>query len=324
MRYQKGLVVQRRLVAFLALFAAVLVVAGCQSDGDSGDDGQLRIAASTALIGEFASIVAGDGIEVTTLIPAGVDVHSYEPSPATAGAIVKADVIFVNGYNLEEGLLKIVLENVADDVEVVVVAAGLTPLEGDYDDDDEDRDKGDGQGGGGLVRAEGDPHFWLDIENAIHYLEVIRDQLVELAPAERAGFESRAESYIEELRALDGEVRTLIGEIPDGQRRLVVMHDAYQYFAAAYGFELSAALLPAGAQRDPSAGAVVDLIELINELGVTAIFRESQFGASVLSAVADETDAEVLVLYSTFTDEVESYVELMRANARALVEGLGT
>ena len=161
------------------------------------------------------------------------------------------------------------------------------------------------------------------MDNAISYVEVIRDQLVALDPASSAGYESRAAAYIEELRALDGEIRAAIATIPQGDRQLVVLHDAYQYFAAAYDLEVIATLLPGGAQQDPNAGAVVALIELIRERGVPAIYREPQFNAAVLTSVADETGVEVLLLYSNFADGVASYPELMRANAAALVEGLG-
>ena len=346
MMSQKGTTVSRRLLFLLLLPSVMLAVVACGSNGDGDGDGgatRLRVVASTALIGEFASMVAGDAAEVTTLIPAGVDLHSYEPSPGTAGAIADADIVFVNGYNLEEGLLDVILENAADDVEVVAVAGGLSPLEGgDHDDEhaddehaddehaDDEADGGDGHdgeadaAGGDHVRAEGDPHFWLDAQNAAHYVEVIRDRLVALDPAERAGYEARASAYLAELDVIDDEVRSTIARIPEERRRLVVMHDAYQYLAAAYGLELVAALLPVGAQQDPAAGAVVELIELVNELEVPAIYREPQFSGSVLDAVAEETGVRVLTLHSTIDGTVDSYAAMMRANAEALVDGLGS
>jgi ABC-type Zn uptake system ZnuABC Zn-binding protein ZnuA len=320
MQSQEGVDVQRRFAIAPLLLVAALFVGACQADSDVPSDSNApRIAASTALIAEFASIVAGDAAEVTALIPAGVDVHSYEPSPAIAAAIAGADLVFVNGYNLEEGLLDVVLENVSAGTEVVPASAGLTPLEGGHDDDEPENDHDHDS----LIRAEGDPHFWLDVANANHYVEVIRDHLIELDAANRSGYEQRAAAYLDELRVLDDEVRAAVAAIPEAQRQLVVMHDAYQYLASAYDLELAAALLPAGAQQDPSAGAVVQLIELIDDLGVSAIYREPQFSASVLDTIADETGVRVLLLHSTYTVDIESYVDLMRANADALVDGLG-
>lgn len=298
-------------ILHLSLVLGLIALGACASDDRSpGSGGRPRVVASTAVIGEFASIVAGDDAEVRSLIPPGVDLHSFEPAPATAAAIAEADVVFVNGYNLEEGLLDIILANVRDNAEVVAVASGLAPL------------GGDGAASGDVVRAEGDPHFWLDVSNAVHYVEQIRDRLGALDPDGAAGYRARASAYVAELETLDGELRAAIDGVPKGTRELVVFHDAYRYFAAAYGLGLTASVLPAGAQRDPSAAAVAELIELIEERAITAIYREPQFGAAVLESIAAETGVAVLVLRSTLSGDVDSYVELMRTNVSAVVEGL--
>ena len=326
--------------SFTAALAALLLTA-CGSS-EVGDDAsaagdRVRVVASTALIAEFASIVAGDDADVEGLIPPGVDVHGFEPAPAAAASIARADIVFVNGYNLEETLLDVILENVAFEVEVVPVAAGLSPLAGGHDEheheeeadheDEADHDEADHENeadhDGDLVRAEGDPHFWLDAANAVHYVEQIRDHLVELDAAHAGAYSDRAAAYIVQLRDLDDEVRGLIETIPTERRTLIVLHDAYQYLARAYGLELTAALLPASAQQDAGAAAVIDLIELVRDHEVPAIYREPQFGAAVLDSIASETGAEVLTIYSTYAGDVDSYLELMRANAQALVDGLG-
>ena len=300
------------------------MLAACQSgDGAPSEvsDDRPRVVASTALIGEFASIVAGEDARVDTLIPPGVDLHSFEPAPASAAAVARADIVFVNGYNLEEGLLDIVLQNVRGDAPVVAVAAGLAPIEGASTGGGAPIE-GASADAAAAIRAEGDPHFWLDVAHAEHYVTQIEQHLAQLDPAHADAYLARAGAYIEQLRALDAEVRTAISAIPADSRQLIVFHDAYRYFAAAYGLDLTASVLPVGAQQDPSAAALADLIELIEEQHVTAIYREPQFGASVLESIADETGVAVLVLRSTFSDGIDSYVELMRANVAALVEGL--
>ena len=105
---------------------------------------------------------------------------------------------------------------------------------------------------------------------------------------------------------------------------LVVFHDAFQYFAAEYGLDLAAAVLPASASQQASAAQIAAITELVDERGVAAVYREPQFAASALDTIASETGARVLTLYSgTFDEGVDSYVALMRANASALAEGLG-
>jgi ABC-type Zn uptake system ZnuABC Zn-binding protein ZnuA len=233
-----------------------------------------------------------------------VDLHSFEPAPAIAAAIAQADVVLVNGHNLEEVLLEVIEQSVSTGVRIVAVSDGIERL----------LTGGDGEPGEDAV----DPHLWLDVRNAIHCVEQIRNALIEVDPARESGYEERAAAYIEQLDALDVELVLQMADLPDEARRLVVFHDAYGYFAAAYRLEVLAAVLPAGAQQDPAAGTVAELIGLLRESGVSTIFAEPQFNSVVLESIAEEADVDVGVLYSTFAGEVDSYVELMRANADAL------
>ena len=125
------------------------------------------------------------------------------------------------------------------------------------------------------------------------------------------------------MRTLDAEVRATFEKIPPERRRLVVFHDAYGYFAQAYGFALTASVLPASPNQQPSAQHVATVIDLVRRAGVPAVYREPQFSAQVLDAIARETGARVLTLYSTYAEQVRDYPAVMRANAAALVEGLG-
>ena len=299
------------LLASAALLVASFAAA-C-GDGESAEDGgRLRVVVSTGVIAEFAARVAGPDAEVRTLIPPGVDLHSFEPSPGVARAIAEADLVFVNGYALEESLLDLIEENVSGSAQIVVVSAGLAVLEGARDEAVRD----------GLIRAEGDPHLWLAVPNAIGYVEAIRDALV-VSDAEHAdAYSDRADALVEELEALDAELHALLDGLVAEERRLVVFHDAFAYLAAEYGFEVVASVLPANPNQDPSAGAVAEVIAVVEQSGVRTVFREPQFSSPVLDVIADEAGVEVATLHSTLDDEVPSYAELMRANARALFEGL--
>ena len=156
------------------------------------------------------------------------------------------------------------------------------------------------------------------------YVRNITDGLVAADPDNAAGYRERAEAYLAELQALDEEVRSAISSIPAERRVLVVYHDSFQYFTAEYGLELAAAVLPASPSQQASAAAVAGIIETVGERDVRAVFREPQFAADALEAIAEEAGVDVLVLYSgAFTDDVDSYIALMRANAEVLAEGLG-
>ena len=166
--------------------------------------------------------------------------------------------------------------------------------------------------------------MWLTVPNAMVYVRNIANGLVAADPDNASAYREREEAYLAELQALDEEVRATIAGIPPERRVLVVYHDAFQYFAAEYGLELAAAVLPASPSQQASAAAVAEIIDIVAGRNVGAVYREPQFAAAALEAIAGEAGVRVLTLYSgAFTDEVSTYIEAMRANAKALAEGLG-
>lgn len=314
------------LVALGASLALALAACGDGDDGtagaSAGGDGGLRVVTTTALLAELAEQVAGENVGVRSLIPAGVDLHSFEPPTEAARVVAEADLLVVNGYNLEESMLPVVLENRREGTPVLVAAAGLKPLAGGHHDGEEEHDQAPAGDASDLVSAEGDPHFWMDVSNTVHYVENIRDALVDLDAEHAVDYEARAATYIEELQALDAEVRETLVGIPEDQRRVVTFHDAYQYLAAAYGLELTATVLGSNPNQEASAADIADLIELVRREQVPAIFAEAEFSSQTLDMVAAETGARVLTLFDTYTEEVTTYHEMMRRTADALVEGL--
>ena len=277
-----------------------------------------RVVASTALIAQFAERVAGEDASVEALIPAGVDVHAFALSGGSVRTIAEADLLLVNGHNLEEGLLDVIVENRGGGVPLVAVSEGIEAIVGG-DEDDGDR----GDGGDDPVFAGGDPHLWLDVANAARYVERIRDALAALDPAHADRYRERAATAVAALDALDAELREAIAAIPPQRRRIVVFHDAYRYFARAYGFELTASVLPGNPNQQTSAAELAAVIEIVREQRVPALYAEPQFRAQALEAVAVETGARVLTLYSVpIGGEVATYEAMMRANVAALVEGL--
>lgn len=309
-----------RLLALVVLMAVIpaFLLAGCAERGASG--GRLQVVATTEILGDFARQVAGPDADVSVLIPLGVDLHSFEPVPAVARSIARADVIVVNGYHLEESLLGIVARNRARNATVVVAAKGLTARAAVEEGGAHDAKPVKALDA--LATAEGDPHLWLAVAGATRYVENIRDALIAADGSHADGYRARAAGYIQTLAALDAEIRATIARIPQARRQLVVFHDAYGYFAEAYGLTLAASVLPAGANRQVSAQQVAAVIAVVKRTGVTAIYREPEFDATVLQAIGRETGARVLTLYSIYAGPVADYPSLMRANTAALVEGL--
>ena len=296
--------VRRVTLAALAL-VAVLAVA-CASDGDEAS-GRPRVLATTSVIAEFAEVIAGDDAEVVLLVPPGVDPHSYDPPIDAARAISRADVLLVNGCALEGNLVDVILLNRSGDSQLAVVGGGEAAA-GQQD----------------AARALCDPHRWLSVPFAIGYAEAIGAALSAADPDAASRYAERTGRLIDELRSLDAELRQTLSAVPDERRQLVVFHDAFAHFAAEYGFELVASIVPTGSGQSASAGAIAEVVSVVRELAVSAVYYEPQFRSQVVELVAAETGAALLPLYSIpIPGEVESYAELMRANARSLVDGLG-
>ncbi len=297
----------RGRTALLVLASLALLLTACSEDQPGG--GRPRVLATTSVIAGFAKAIAADDATVVTLVPAGVDIHAYDPPVSAAREIARAGVLLVNGCNLEQNLLDAILLNRGDGSLLAAVSATADELQRESVE--------------GVARATCDPHRWLDAARAMQYALAIGAALAAADPAHSAGYAERTRALVQELAALDAELRQTLDAVPAERRRIVVFHDAFAYFAASYGFELSASVLPSGSGQDPSAGAVADVVELVRRSAVPAVFHEPQFPSRVLELVAEETGARMLVLYSIpIPGQVDSYAEMMRANARALVDGL--
>ncbi|WP_151952804.1 anchored repeat ABC transporter, substrate-binding protein [Brevibacterium sp. Marseille-P9724] len=168
------------------------------------------------------------------------------------------------------------------------------------------------------VHGEIDPHMWLSADNAIAYVKVIRDVFSRADPANAETYRANAAKYIDQLDQLDAEVRREIDAIPKHRRHIVTAHDAYRYFADAYGLSIAGFASPyPGAE--PSAADRRRLGDTIRNLDIPAVFLEPMGRSPALTDAAAAEGAEVCTLYSdTFDNHVSSYIELMRTNARTL------
>lgn len=306
----------------LAAVVLVPLIASC--GGGTASSGRTQVVASIGIIADLARNVAGPDADVFTIVPAGADVHSYSATTADARRIANANLLLVNGYALEAATLDLMVQNRRGGVPLVPVAAGLEAIAGG--DADTAPRTGSAPGGSDALvfDTNHDPHLWLDVANAIRYVEHIRDALIGVDPAHADGYRQRADTYIVHLRDLDQEVRSTIGAVPPERRTLVVFHDAYQYFARAYALDLVAAVLPASANQQTNAQAVADLTRTVRDRHIPAVYAEPQFASDVLRRVAEAGGARVLTLYSdALTTTTPTYIDLMRANAQAIRDGLG-
>ena len=215
------------------------------------------------------SQVAGDAVDLTVMIGLGQNPHSYQPTPSAMRAAESAHIAFTNGLELEENLLDD-LEAVATGY-IVPVSAGIEPIAGghDHDDDDDHDHEGEdhdhdeeGEDHDDHVHAAGDPHVWTDPNNAIIWVENIVEALSEADPANADGYRSRGDDYISELEEIDIFIRQAIREVPRSRRKIVVDHQAFNYFAEEYGLEVVGAIIPNTTDTaEPSAREVANVVD---------------------------------------------------------------
>lgn len=272
--------------------------------------GKLRVVATTTIIGDLVRSVAGDRAEVTVLLPPDADPHAFEPRPGDLTAITQAQVLFKNGAGLE-GFLEPLLRSAGGQPLIVECAQGLKLRTMEE---------------GGQQTA--DPHLWFDVRNAIHYVERIRDGLIQADPAGHDVYTANVARYIAQLNDLDAWIVEQVSQVPPERRKLVTSHDTFGYFAERYGFEVIGALFPAsGAEAQPSAQEIASLIRAIQASGVKAIFTENTVNPKFAEQIA--RDAGVKVVTRLYTDSLggpdsgaETYIDMMKFNVRAIVEAL--
>ena len=297
-------------------------------------DGEpLRVVATTSIIGDVVAQVGGAAIQLTTLIAPGQDPHSYQPAARDLTVVADAHVILVNGWNLEEGLARD-LENIAGEVPIIAVSAGITPhtaggdehedehAEEHKDDDDQDHDHDHG----GV-----DPHVWIEIDSVEQWVTNIERVLTDLDPANADTYKRNADTYRRELSELAAYTTAQLAQIPAENRILVTSHDSLSYFAEAYDFTVLGAVIPAASTlAEPSASDLAALIREMEEAGVCAIFTETTLSDSLAQTVAAEletcTNVQVIPLYTGAIGPVgsgaDSYVGMFRTNIDAIVSGL--
>lgn len=308
-----------RWTTLFLLLALGLIVSGCGGQqGGGSEEGEIKVVASTSVIADMVEEVGGERVEVQTLVEPGAEVHTFQPSPSDVQKVAESEVVFENGLGLENWLEDLV-ENAGGQASVVELSEGLEVIDADHEEE------GGHEGDHGHEHAEGNPHLWLDVENAERYVERIRDELIEVDPSGRERYEENARDYLAQLRELDLYIQDSVARIPEENRKLVTFHDAFVYFAHAYGLE-EVGVIIRNPEDEPSSREVSELVREIKGQGVPAIFTEPQFRGGLADTVAQEAGVEVYELYSdTLTEggEADTYVQMMRTNADRVAEGLG-
>ena len=273
---------------------------------------QIEVVTSFSILADFVRQVGGERVVVHTLVGPDEDAHAFQPRPSDARRIGDARLVVVNGLGFDDWMVRLA-RSAGYSGEIVIASTDIQPLE-------EKGHHGHEHHGGT------DPHAWQNVANARRYVANIALALQKVDPEGAGLYQRNAQRYDEALRQLDAEIRSRLAELPEKRRKVVSSHDAFAYFAQAYGMVF---LAPVGVSNDaePSARAIAKLIGQIRTEQVPAVFIETVADPRLLYRIQAESGARIGgTLYSdalsSSSGPVPTYLAMMQHNLRVLLEAL--
>ena len=318
---------RRLLSGLLALVLAASLTACGQPP--LPEDGKTQVVCTLFPYYDFARQIGGDDVDVTLVVPAGRETHSFEPTPMDVIRISQADVFIYNGGESEQWVTDI-LDAAGEDIpcvlsmmdaaelheeELVEGMQGGASAHGHHDHDEDEEE------------IEYDEHIWTSPVTAMALCRAITDGLCQADPDHADSFRARLADYLAALEALDGTFREIVAE---GSRNLLVFGDRFPllYFCREYGLDYRAAFHGCAGDTEPSLATLKYLIDLVNEQHIPVVYTIELSSRKVAKAIAETTGAQVRTFHSCQTvsraefDGGATYISLMTANAAALKEGL--
>ena len=303
---------------FLVLLLLAFVgLAACSSQKSSTETGssKLNVVATNSIIADITKNIAGDKINLHSIVPVGQDPHEYEPLPEDVKKTSQADLIFYNGINLETGgnawftkLVENAKKKENKDYYAVSEGVDVIYLEGQSE------------------KGKEDPHAWLNLENGIIYAQNIAKRLSEKDPANKETYEKNLKAYVEKLSALDKEAKEKFNNIPEEKKMIVTSEGCFKYFSKAYNVP-SAYIWEINTEEEGTPDQIKTLVEKLRQTKVPSLFVESSVDDRPMKTVSKDTNIPIYA--KIFTDSVaekgeegDSYYSMMKYNLEKIAEGL--
>lgn len=288
------------------VWIAILLISSCgRQTGSSAGTNVPVILTSTTILADITRQVAGDRLNIDSLLPVGSDPHSYQPTPQDIAKVSESKLIIVNGAGYET-FLDPLLKNADGQRTLIEASAGISPRK----------------------NAQGiDPHMWLDPDLVIQYVGNIRDALIQVDPTGEAAYKSNADAYTAALKKLDAWIVEQVDQIPAEKRLLVTNHEAFGYFADRYGFKVIGTVIESfSTDASPSAQQLAALIDQIKASKAPAIFLDASDNATLAQQIAAETGVKVItdLHLESLTDgaPAATYIDMMKYNVTQIVNAL--
>lgn len=299
----------------LSLTMFILLVTACSnvSEGEADHD-KLKIVATYSIIADMTENIVGEKAEVYSMVPIGTDPHMYDPLPKDTSKVSSADLVFYNGLNLEtgKGWFQDLLEVTNKKDVAFAVSDEVTPM---YL-----TEKG--------KETQEDPHAWLDVQNAIKYVDIITKHVIEKDPDNKQFYLNNQSEYVKKLNELDQYAKKAVEKVPQEKRILVTSEGAFKYFSKAYGFE-SAFIWEINTDSQGTPEQMKNIINIIDENQVPALYLETSVNPKTMETISNETG--VPIHSKIFTDslakkgeEGDTYIKMIKWNIDKVVEGLSS
>ncbi len=293
-----------RILTVIMLLAVLLSACGQASTGAPQGTPGLKVLATETFLADIAQNVAGDRVQVGTLIPSGIDPHSFEPAPSDVAKVAASSVLIVNGNGFESFLQRL-LENAGGNRLEIQASEGLASR-----------------------TPEMDPHFFMDPVDTIQYVENIRNGLTQADPQGADVYRRNAQDYIAKLKDLDTWIKQQVEQVSPPRRLLVTNHESLGYYADRYGFKVVGAIIPSVTdEASPSAQSLAALTQAIRSSGAPAIFLEEGTNPQLAQQVAQETGVKIApVLFTHYTSPpngpAPTYIDMLKYDTNVIVEAL--
>lgn len=296
---------------------------------------RVQVVASFSILADMVENVGGEHVEVTSLVGPDSDAHVYSPRPADARLLAEADLVVFNGRQFE-GWMQRLVDSSDYAGPLVIATEGIDAVEDRHDEHEHEHEHDDhgheeehhgqeeGPGHDDHDHGTEDPHGWQDLAVGKFYVGNILEGLIDADPTNEAAYRDNARRYINEIEATDAEIRELLGEIPP-DTSVITGHDSFGYFAGAYGLRF---LSPMGlsTEAEASAANMAQLIDVIREENVQALFHENMTSPAIINQLAEETGLPIAgTLYAdalAAEGEASTWLGMMRHNARTLHDAL--
>lgn len=312
------------LVGIIGFFMSIttsysITTTNNNSNQEVVQEDKLNVVTSVAPITNIVQNIGGDKINLVGLVPEGVNSHTFELIPSDTIKINDADLVIIDGLNLEANIEKIAGNVISKNPSIRLLKLGdntISKKEWVFDFSFP-KEKGDPN-----------PHLWLNVEYAIKFANLTRDKLMEMDPTNSQYYIKNSNKYTKLLNQLDEGIKKSIETIPAENRKLLTYHDSWAYFAPRYGMKVIGAI-QASDFSDPSPKDIAGLIDQVRSEKIPAIFASEVFPTNIVDQIAEEGNVTVVETLSdddlpgNTGDNNHSYVGMMIENMRNMILPLG-